>query len=63
MAKVTIYKVRIEPFYSYPLPLNPILKVAFTKEEAEKYIIEYPYYWIKPFLRIETETRNYSETD
>lgn len=61
---VTIYKVVIAPYYSYyTRTLNPILKVSFSIEDAQKFIQEYPYFWIKPFLSIETETRLYRETD
>lgn len=61
---VTIYKVVVAPYFSYyTRSLNPILKVTFTKEEAEKYIRDYPFLWIKPFLSIETLTQQIRDTD
>lgn len=61
---VSIYKVVIAPCYSYyTRSINPILKVFFTSEEAEKFIQEYPFLWIKPFLSIETQTQVFQETD
>lgn len=60
---VTIYKVVIAPYYSYyTRSINPILKVFFTIEEAEKFIREYPFLW-QPYLSIETLTHTFQETD
>ena len=61
---VTIYKVCISPMFSYyTFTLDPIVKVFFSREEAEKFIEGYSVPWIKPFLVIETDTRQYRETD
>jgi hypothetical protein len=62
MPNVTIYKVTVPSYYAYP-SWNVILKVCYTKSDAEKYIDEYPNVFMKPWLTISMETVNIEDTD
>jgi hypothetical protein len=64
--KVSLYKVTIPSWAVtwFPYSLNHIcLNVSFLREDAEKYIEEYPNLFLRPLLSIEPTTVDIQETD
>ena len=62
MPNVKIYKVCLPAIYAWP-NRTIILKVAYTKEDAEEYIRTYPHPFLKLWLTIETDVVRVNETD
>lgn len=62
MPLVTIYKVTVPSYYAYP-SWKVIIKVCYTKEEAERFIENYPNLFLRSWLKIEPESFKYQATD
>lgn len=60
--KITVYKVCVPSYYAWP-PGNIILKVCYTKKEAENYVESYPNPFVKLWLTIESDVLRYEDTD
>lgn len=62
MPNVKVYKVCLPAIYAWPNK-TIILKVAYTKEDAQKFINDYPNPFLKMWLTVETDVVNVNETD
>ena len=59
---IKIYKVCLPSYYAWP-DKNVILKVCYTKEEAERFIESYPNMFLKMWLTIEWDVIPIRDTD
>lgn len=59
---IMIYTVRMPSIAAWP-PGDIILKLFYSKEEAESYISTYPNIFARPFLKIKEEKLVVQETD
>lgn len=62
MTEVKVYKVCVPSYYAWP-PGEIILKISYTREDAENYIKEYPNVFLRPWLTIKEEHIDVRETD
>jgi hypothetical protein len=61
-SNIKIYKVCLPSYYAWP-NRHVILKVTYTKEEAEKFVQSYPHPFLKMWLTIECDVIPVRDTD
>lgn len=60
--EVKVYKVCLPSYYAWPSK-NIILNVSYTKEDADKFVENYPNVFLRAWLKIEVDTVTVRDTD